>query len=176
MPSGKRNSMAAILTVLMTAAIWVSVIAGGFVFIMLGIGLVASLNEGALSLPIGQAAAEVSPLNFVFTLVGLAIILPGIVYVCLQLRRILATLAEGDPFVPDNAARLTKIAAALAVMEIAGLVFVICIRTFAPADELIARPSLDFNIVVWAAVAALLILSQVFREGTRLREEEKMTI
>jgi hypothetical protein len=49
-------------------------------------------------------------------------------------------------------------------------------RTFLKPSEAISHPSLGINFVVWAAVAALLILSQVFREGTRLREEEKMTI
>lgn len=168
--------MAAILSVIMTGVIWISIVFGVFAFVMLGIGLMASLNDGALQIPGGQAAAEVSPLNFVFTLIAVGIILPGVVYVSLQLRRILATLAEGDPFVPENAGRLTGIAIALAIMEIASILLVICMRAFVSQGDAIARPTLSINLVVWAAVAALLVLSQVFREGTRLREEEKMTI
>jgi hypothetical protein len=38
------------------------------------------------------------------------------------------------------------------------------------------RIQLSFDLIAWASVAALFILSQVFREGTRLRDEEKMTI
>ncbi len=176
MTSRPRNSMAAVLSVIMTAVIWLTFVLGLFAFAMLAVGLGASLNNGALQIPGGHAAADIHPLNFVFTLVALAVILPGVIYVCLQLRRILATLADGDPFVPENARRLTHIAFALAIMEIASILLVICIRTFVAPAEAIARPALSINLVVWAAVAALLILSQVFREGTRLREEEKMTI
>ncbi|MEL6754632.1 MAG: DUF2975 domain-containing protein [Pseudomonadota bacterium] len=176
MTSRPRNSMAAILSVLMTVVIWFTAIIGAVVFLLLVIGLIASLNAGALSLPGGDAVADLSPLNFVFTLATVAVILPGIVYVSLQLRRILNTLAEGDPFVPENAQRLTRIALTLAVMEAASIVFVLCMRSFIPPEDAISRPTLGINFVVWAAVAALFILSQVFREGTRLREEEKMTI
>jgi len=168
--------MAAILTVVMTVVIWLSVALGVFAFVMLAIGLFASLNGGALNIPGGEAAAEISPLNFIFALASLAVILPGITYISLQLRRILATLAAGDPFVPENAGRLTRIAVTLGVMEIAGMAFVICMRIAIAPDNAIDRPALSINLVVWAAVAALLVLSQVFREGTRLREEEKMTI
>lgn len=176
MTQAPRNSMAAILTVVMTAMIWIVVVLGGCAFLTLGIGLLASLNDGALDLPVGQAAADLSPLNFVFAMVGLAVLLPGAIFVCAQLRRILATLADGDPFVPENAPRLTRIAMVLAIMELASTGFVICMRLFVPPEAAIARPGFGLNLVVWAAVAALLVLSQVFREGTRLREEEKMTI
>lgn len=168
--------MAAALSILMTVVIWFTIVVGALVLILLTIGLFASLNAGALSLPGGDAVAEISPLNFGFALATVAVILPGIVYVSLQLRRILTTLADGDPFVPDNALRLTRIALALAAMEVASLLFVLGMRGFIPPADAVSRPSLAINFVVWAAVAALFILSQVFREGTRLREEEKMTI
>jgi hypothetical protein len=171
-----RNSMAAALSILMTVVIWLTVVIGALVFVLLLIGLFTSMNAGALSLPGGDAVADISPLNFVFTLATLAVILPGIIYVCLQLRRILTTLAEGDPFVPENAQRLTRIAMALAVMEVVSILFVLCMRSFITPEDAVSRPNLGVNFVVWAAVAALFILSQVFREGTRLREEEKMTI
>ncbi len=171
-----RNSMAAALSILMTVVIWLTVVIGALVFVLLLIGLFTSMNAGALSLPGGDAVADISPLNFVFTLATLAVILPGIIYVCLQLRRILTTLAEGDPFVPENAQRLTRIALALAVMEVVSILFVLCMRSFITPEDAVSRPNLGINFVVWAAVAALFILSQVFREGTRLREEEKMTI
>lgn len=172
----KRNSMAAALSLVMTVVIWGAVVLGVLNFLVLSVGLVASLNDGAISIPGGEAAADLHPLNFVFTLLSLAIIVPGIVYVCLQLRRILTTLAEGDPFVPENAPRLSRIALTLAIVEISSILIVVCMRTLIPEEEAITHPPLSFNLVVWAAVAALLILSQVFREGTRLREEERMTI
>jgi hypothetical protein len=37
-------------------------------------------------------------------------------------------------------------------------------------------PRMSTQFILWISVAALFVLSQVFREGTRLRDEEKMTI
>lgn len=176
MTTRTRNSMAAILSIIMTVIIWAVIILGAFAFIVLSIGLSASLNEGSLSLPVGKAASDISHQTFVFSLLSLGVIVPGVVYVCIQLRRILTTLADGDPFVPENAPRLTRIAVALAAMEIASIIFVLCMRVFVPESDAELRPPLSINPVVWAGVAALLVLAQVFREGTRLREEEKMTI
>ena len=93
----------------------------------------------------------------------------------MQLRRILQTLADGDPFVPQNGPRLTRIAIAIALVELARYVTVFLLNAF--VDLGTDQPvRLSINLAAWAAVVALFILAQVFREGTRLREEEKMTI
>ncbi len=100
---------------------------------------------------------------------------PGIIYVCVQLRRILSTLAAGDPFVPQNGPRLTRIAIAIALVELGRYLTVILLNSF--VDLGTDQPlRLSINLAAWAAVVALFILAQVFREGSRLREEEKMTI
>ena len=96
----------------------------------------------------------------------------AVIFVCLELRKILATLTAGDPFVPENAVRLTRIAIAIAVTQL--LRYAIAIVVGLVVDG--TRIQLSFDLIAWASVAALFILSQVFREGTRLRDEEKMTI
>ena len=175
MTTPSRNSMAAAMSALMAVVIWLAVIVGVLAAIMIAMGLAASLNGGEMAIPGGSVYAEnMKPAQLLAALVGLVIMLPIVVYICLQLRRILATLADGDPFVPDNAPRLSRIAVAVAIMEIArnsaGLA--VGILTDLQPDGF----RLSINLAAWAAVAVLLVLSQVFREGTRLREEEKMTI
>jgi len=107
--------------------------------------------------------------------VGLMVIVPGVIFICLQLRRILLTLADGDPFVPENARRLSRIGIAIAAMELLRVVTVLVVSAVPTlvGDE---PPRLSTQFILWISVAALFVLSQVFREGTRLRDEEKMTI
>lgn len=168
--------MAAFLSMLMQVVIWIAVISGVIAFLLIGAGLIGSLNGGTMKVPGMETYVDgVKPGQFVAGLAGLAVFAPGIIYVCMQLRRILQTLADGDPFVPQNGPRLTRIAIAIALVELARYVTVFLLNAF--VDLGTDQPvRLSINLAAWAAVVALFILAQVFREGTRLREEEKMTI
>jgi len=176
MASTSRNSMAAAMSAFMGIVIWLAVIIGVLAAAMIGMGLAAALNGGEMAIPGGSVYAEdMAPGRLVAALAGLVIMLPIVIYICLQLRRILETLAQGDPFVPENAPRLSRIAIAVAVMELARNLagfLVGLLADMGPGDGF----RLSLNLAAWAAVAVLVVLSQVFREGTRLREEEKMTI
>ncbi|MBU4568000.1 MAG: DUF2975 domain-containing protein, partial [Alphaproteobacteria bacterium] len=101
MPSTGRNSMAEVMTVLVTVAMWIVGAMGVIGIPVLGIGLMASLSGGTTEFPGIKALADgVMPGQLVIGLAGLIVIVPGVIFICLQLRRILLTLAEGDPFVP----------------------------------------------------------------------------
>jgi hypothetical protein len=117
----------------------------------------------------------VTPGQLVIGLAGLVVIVPGVIFICLQLRRILQTLSEGDPFVPENATRLSRIGITIAAMELIRIATVLAVFT-APTLVGDEPPRVSTQIILWISVAALFVLSQVFREGTRLRDEEKMTI
>lgn len=168
--------MAEIMTVLVTVAMWIVGAMGVIGIPVLGIGLMASLSGGTTEFSGIKALADgVMPGQLVIGLVGLAVIVPGVIFICLQLRRILLTLADGDPFVPENARRLSSIGMVIAVMEILRISTVLIVSTVPTlvGDE---PPRLSTQFILWISVAALFVLSQVFREGTRLRDEEKMTI
>ncbi|KCZ92360.1 DUF2975 domain-containing protein [Hyphomonas johnsonii] len=168
-----RNSMAAIMTVLVTIVMWMTAIIGVIFLLSVGAAIYANSNGGSIngtSISISDETGSLPAL--IAGLIGGLVVIPAIIYVCIQLRRILATLAEGDPFVPENAMRLTRIATAIAVTQLlrigVGLVLGLSYEQ--------ARVGFNIDLIAWASVAALFILSQVFREGTRLRDEEKMTI
>ena len=101
-----------------------------------------------------------------------------------RLRRIFATLIAGDPFVPENAGHLRVIAIAIAAYQILRHVTqgaVAMILTLLDMDnpvvgglELSTAGNIDLG--AWFAVAALLVLAEVFREGARMRQEQKLTI
>ncbi|MCW5724540.1 MAG: DUF2975 domain-containing protein [Maricaulaceae bacterium] len=99
-----------------------------------------------------------------------------------RLRRMFATLAAGDPFVPENAGHLRVIALAVAVYQlvrylaqgIVALSLTLFGRPVADAAEI--GVSFDLNLGAWFAVVALLVLAEVFREGARMRQEQQLTI
>jgi hypothetical protein len=117
----------------------------------------------------------VAPGSFVIALGLLCIIVPGVIFICVEMRRILRTLIDGDPFVPENAGRLSRIGGAIAVMELIRLATLLVISTL-PVLSLESPPRVSVQLILWIAVASLFMLSQVFREGTRLREDARMTI
>ena len=96
-----------------------------------------------------------------------------------RLRRIFATLSAGDPFVPENADHLRVIAIVLAVFELARLILNAVsaglTRGLAPNDPTLA-PAIELNFLVWFGVLSLIVLSEVFREGARLRADQQLTI
>ncbi|WP_291198544.1 DUF2975 domain-containing protein [Hyphomonas sp.] len=168
--------MAEIMTVLVTVAMWIVGAMGVIGIPVLAIGLMASLSGGSTEVSGIKALADgVMPGQLVIGLAGLAVIVPGVIFICLQLRRILLTLADGDPFVPENASRLSRVGIAIAAMELIRIAVVMVVSTMPSlvGDE---PPRLSTQFILWISVAALFVLSQVFREGTRLRDEEKMTI
>lgn len=176
MSGTRKNSMAAVLSTVVTVIFWLAIVLGTILFVILGIGLLGSLNGGELDLPLVEARADGVPAGRIAAaLVGLAVFAPGIAYVCAQLRKILSTLADGDPFVPENAPRLTHIAIAIGLVEIIRIASVLILASTVDLGEGY-KANININMAVWGAVIVLFILAQVFKEGTRLREEEKMTI
>ncbi len=176
MSGTRKNSMAAVLSTVVTVIFWLAIVLGTILFVILGIGLLGSLNGGELDLPLVEARADGVPAGRIAAaLVGLLVFAPGIAYVCAQLRKILSTLADGDPFVPENAPRLTHIAIAIGLVEVIRMASVLILAATVDLGEGY-KANINISLSVWGAVIVLFILAQVFKEGTRLREEEKMTI
>ena len=168
--------MAAVLSAIVTVIYWLAIIFGVVMFVLLGLGIAGSLNGGEISVPGAQAVTDDVPMGrLVAAMVGLIVFSTGIVYVCAQLRKILGTLADGDPFVPENAPRLTHIAIAIGLIEVIRNGAVLLLSATMDLGEGY-RGGLGINLAAWGAVVVLLILAQVFKEGSRLREEQKMTI
>ena len=168
-----RNSMAAIMTILVTVVMWMTAAIGAIVLLAGSIELVSMLSGSPISIgAITVDDHDISVPELAAGLVGVLVVVCAVVFVSLELRKILATLAEGDPFVPENASRLTRIAIAIAITQLMRYVIAIIMGLVVHGTSV----ELSVDLIAWASVAALFILSQVFREGTRLRDEEKMTI
>ena len=90
------------------------------------------------------------------------------------LRRLLAIIDSvrvGDPFILDNAERLTAIAWRVLALEMLGLVVAAIAATVWEAGHIDA-----FSFAPWLAVLLLFVLSGVFAHGARLRSDLEGTI
>lgn len=96
-----------------------------------------------------------------------------------RLRKIFTSLIEGDPFVPENAKHMRTIWTVLAGFECLNMLFssgtLVATKIF---GETFAGLSGEFHInwSLWLAVIVLLVLTEIFDEGARLRQEQKLTI
>ena len=170
------NPVASFLAIFVRVVLWVTIVLSVLFLVMLVLGLLASLNGGRMQVPFGDALTEgLGPEIFIAVLATSLVVLPGIMYICVQLRRILRTLADGDPFVPENSPRLFRIALAIASMELARYGVILLLLAFVNFGSG-GTPRFSVSIVAWISAAAMLVFSQVFREGTRLRDVEKMTV
>ncbi len=101
-----------------------------------------------------------------------------------RLRRVFATLIAGDPFVPENARHLQVIAAAIAAYQILRHLTqgaVAMLLTLLDMDKpVVGGAQLDvipnISLGAWIAVVTLLVFAEVFREGAKMRQEQKLTI
>ena len=103
-------------------------------------------------------------------LIGLA----GAAIVHAVLRRLLAivdTVRVGDPFIPANARHLDAIAWSVLVLEVLRLV----VGAVASAVWEPGRLG-GFSFAPWLAVLLLFVLSGVFAQGARMREELEGTV
>jgi hypothetical protein len=91
------------------------------------------------------------------------------------LLAIVDTVAEGDPFVIENAARLQRIAWAVLALELLHLAV-----GAAAAGASTAETPLDvgwsFGVTRWLAVLLLFVLARVFEQGARMREDLAGTV
>ncbi|MEE9347972.1 MAG: DUF2975 domain-containing protein [Robiginitomaculum sp.] len=121
-----------------------------------------------------------------FSVAGILVIMA----VISQLRKIVKTLGEGDPFVPQNARRLRNIWVIMAGAELARTIAapLLAMANRGHEAEGMGLPfssgvmgadgvfDFDIRLHVWFFVLILIVLAQVFREGARLRADAQLTV
>ncbi|WP_174299246.1 DUF2975 domain-containing protein [Caulobacter sp. S45] len=107
-------------------------------------------------------------------LLALAVFVAGQVVVFNRLRRVFGTLTLGDPFHPDNVARLRVIGLALIGLELMGYLLRMTLAFVFPGR--VTGGGLTLNLTAWFAILVVFVLAEVFREGARLRRDAELTI
>ncbi|HTV79898.1 MAG TPA: DUF2975 domain-containing protein [Steroidobacteraceae bacterium] len=99
-----------------------------------------------------------------------------------RLEKVFASFVANDPFARDNAAHLRAIWVLLLVIEISRIVGYVAMHTltqlYAAAAGVVFPPSLQnpIDLVRLFVIFVVLILAEVFRQGTLLREETQLTV
>jgi hypothetical protein len=110
----------------------------------------------------------------VVLILGFSVLYVGVLLVVFaQLRRVLATLIQGDPFHPSNVARLRTMGLALVGLEMVGYLVRLVVRWLVRVEE---PWPVSLNATGWFAILVVFVLAEVFREGARLRAEAELTI
>lgn len=93
-----------------------------------------------------------------------------LLYVVERLLEILKTLRFGSPFVKENADRFRKLGWALLIGEGSKIVVAV-LAAISDADV-----DVGLDGITLIAVVAVFVLSEVFREGARMKEEQDLTV
>ena len=124
--------------------------------------------------PLAQAEALLrrGPLLLALAVCG-GLALAALLAVVDRLRRVFAMMSAGDPFHPGSVRRLREAGAALVVLQLAayGLQWASA-AVFPELHGTGPRP----NLTGWFSILVVFVLSEVFREGARLRAEAELTI
>ena len=126
----------------------------------------AELFEPSVANPAGLAWPIAAPAF----LVGLVALSAGLIIVS-RLRRLYLRFSQGDPFNSENLGHLRAIWITMLAVEL----FRMAVSAIA---GLIQRGtlSLSFDFFTWAAIIVLIAVSEIFREGARMKAEQELTI
>lgn len=173
---------------LLTAARWLinfGIAICGLVMVAIAIALPALLLNQARFLEALKAdGTTVASADFFLaaslTMVALVALLGLAIWFLLLLRQIVGTVAAGDPFIRDNADRLSKmgwIALGAQVLSVPLAASVIWIGSMVEdADSVRVDKDVGFDGGGIVLVLVLFILARVFRQGARMREELEGTV
>lgn len=175
---GSVSSFLKIILDVVFAALWIGIAALSLItlaalLLSFNPDLLASLTKAAD--PGDSALGELATKGSSITsgLLAAALYLAGILVIVGSLRRIFTTLTAGDPFHPDNVARLRLIGLMLAGLELGRYAFWAVSAWLLPG---VSRVEPSMSLTAWFSVLVVFVLAEVFREGARLRREAELTI
>lgn len=109
-----------------------------------------------------------------------AVMIALVLWILAELAALCRSVRDGHPFAPRNAVRIRRLALAFVLAEISRAAIVYAaqayVATHYAADglTLIASPHMEMLPIVTALI--LLVLAEVFRTGTRLDEDQSLTV
>jgi hypothetical protein len=131
-------------------------------------------GQGTLRFPIQQRGP------FLAAAAGFVLLLAFGQWVIGELRAVFRTLREGQPFVRANAMRIRRVAWAVMLGEIIRATLMWASSSYAmrhfSGTGLRFDASLDLDVPTIVNGLIILVIAEVFRAGTRLDEEQSLTI
>jgi hypothetical protein len=131
-------------------------------------------GKGSLKFSLRGKASLVAPAVTIALMLGLVLAL------ITQLRAVFRTLRDGRPFVAANATRIRWIAAIVISGEVVRSVIVYVANNYAMTNfyasglRFDARPDVSIFTILHGLI--ILVIAEVFRSGTRLDEDQSLTV
>jgi hypothetical protein len=148
---------------------------GGLILVMLAASFLAE-DWTWRALGVDGAAVNEGTVAGMRAIMVIGILAVPVAYVVFsRLLSIVESVGVGEPFTIGNAGRLRIIAFALLGIELLHIV-VVAIASALSANGVPLRIGSHFDVTGWLAVLLLFVLAQVFREGSRMREDLEGTV
>lgn len=113
-------------------------------------------------------------------LMAAAVGVSGGLIIVARLKRLFESFRSAEPFRKENATHLRVIWLTMMTIELSRYALHaltgVLIAAFGEPRGTDWTFDLRINVMVWACILVLIVLAEVFREGTRLREEQDLTI
>jgi hypothetical protein len=101
-------------------------------------------------------------------------------WIVAELAALCRSIRDGQPFAPANAGRVRRLALAFVLAELSRVFIVYRAHAYAAAhfgaDHVRFTASADFDGLAIVTTLILLVLAEAFRTGTRLDEEQSLTV
>ena len=104
-----------------------------------------------------------------------ALVAVGWFFVLHLLRRVVRAVIHGDPFLPENVARLRTIWITIAATEIFRMVALFFTGSPHQGSDFVGM-HLDIRVGTWFFIFIIAAISEAFRYGAALRAEQELTI
>ena len=142
-----------------------------------------SLGIGEAQIHNVRGTLEFRPRKGIFRIANLGVVIAMLalgLWVLGQLRAVFRTLRDGQPFLPANTSRIRQIAWAVIIGEILRSAFVLFenyyVMTHFQADGLRFYAKSEVNVFAIINGLIILVIAEVFRAGTRLDEDQSLTV
>jgi len=167
-----------VLTVLMQAVLAIGAAAVAFAFF--GVTLFNDSINDELRAEFGAAITDL-PTVAVLALLALAGIVVAALFLFFgKLRGIITSVAEGDPFVPENADRLTAMAwlmlGTYLLTSVMALVAAFVVDWASQFEDVHFSATVGFDFTSLLLIIVLFILARVFRQGAAMRADLEGTV
>jgi DUF2975 family protein len=130
--------------------------------------------RGSLRFPLQRGRVFIVNSLLLILVMGVAL------WLTTELQRILRTVRDGKPFAPSNATRVRRVAWVLIAGELVRATIVYFENSYAAAHftaeglRFTARPDLSVAAIIEGLI--ILVIAEVFRAGTRLDEDQSLTV
>lgn len=148
----------------------------GFVILLL-MAIIMVVPSGLRESLIADSARPIDAGSLSARCLAGAVVAAGWFFVLAVLRRVVAAVIHGDPFLPENVARLRNIWMIIAGTEVFRMIaFFVMGGDGDTSCGNVDGSRLDIRVGTWFFIFIIAAISEAFRHGAALRAEQELTI